>query len=107
MSNEVEDVSLEDVKRGLADGSIVLIDVREPNEWAAGHINGARLNPLSTFDVSAIPQEPGKKVVFHCRSGKRTLQAIARAHEAGRTDLNAHFGGSMLAWEAAGEPVER
>ena len=103
----VEEVSLEDVKRGLADGSIILIDVREPNEWAAGHIKGARLNPLSHFDVSAIPNEAGKRVVFHCRSGKRTLQALEMARLAGRTDVKAHFGGSMLAWEAAGEPVER
>ena len=107
MSNEVEDVSLEDLKRGLADGSIILIDVREPNEWAAGHIRGATLNPLSTFDVAAIPNEPGRKIVFHCRSGRRTLKAIEMAHLAGRRDINAHFGGSMLAWEAAGEPVER
>lgn len=106
MTTAVEDVSLEDVKRGLADGSIVLIDVREPNEWAAGHIAGAVLNPLSRFDVSAIPASaPGRKVVFHCRSGKRTLQAIEMARLAGRSDLDAHFGGSMLAWQAAGEPV--
>ena len=102
----VEDLSLEEVKRGLADGSIVLIDVREPNEWAAGHIKGAILNPLSRFDVSAIPKSPGKKVVFQCRSGKRTLQAIEMARLGGRPDANAHFGGSMLAWQAAGEPVE-
>ena len=105
MSNlVVEDVSLEEVKRGLADGSIILIDVREPNEWAAGHIKGARLNPLSRFDVSAIPNE---RVVFHCRSGKRTLQALEMTQSAGRKDVTAHFGGSMLAWEAAGEPIER
>ena len=103
----VEDVSLEDVKRGLADGTILLIDVREDNEWAAGHIAGAVHNPLSRFDVDAIPKNSGKRVVFHCRSGKRTLQAIEAARLAGRTDLNAHFGGSMLAWEAAGEPLVR
>ena len=38
---------------------------------------------------------------------RRTLQAIEAARLAGRTDLNAHFGGSMLAWEAAGEPLVR
>lgn len=104
----VEDVSLEDVKRGLADGSIVLVDVREPNEWAAGHIAGAVSNPLSKFDVSTIPQNaPERRVVFQCRSGKRTLQAIEMARLSGRNDLTAHFGGSMLAWEAAGEPVVR
>ncbi len=42
----VEDVSLKDLKAGLADGSIVLVDVREPHEFAAGHIPGASLNPL-------------------------------------------------------------
>jgi rhodanese-related sulfurtransferase len=103
----VEDVSIEELKRGLADGSIILIDVREPNEWAAGHIAGARLNSLSSFDVSALPNEPGKRIVVHCRSGKRTLQALEIAQLHGRKDVKAHFGGSMLAWEAAGEPVVR
>ncbi len=45
----VEDVSLDELKRGLADGSIALVDVREPNEWEAGHIAGATLHPLSLF----------------------------------------------------------
>ena len=102
----VEDVSLAEVKRGLDDGSIILIDVRELNEWAAGRIAGARLNSLSTFDVSAIPDEPGKRVVVYCRSGRRTLQALERAQAGGRLDVKAHFSGSMLAWLAAGEPVE-
>jgi rhodanese-related sulfurtransferase len=99
----VEDVTLEEVKQGLADGSIALIDVREPNEWAVGHIKGAILNPLSTFDAQALPTD--KRVVFQCRSGKRTLQAIALAQDAGRTDARAHFSGSMNAWERAGEPI--
>jgi rhodanese-related sulfurtransferase len=103
----VEEVTLDEVKRGLADGSIILVDVREPNEWAAGHIEGAVLHPLSTFDVANLPKEPGKRIVFQCRSGKRTLQALERAQAGGRSDIKAHFGGSMLAWEAAGEPVVR
>ncbi|MCX8255589.1 Sulfurtransferase [Beijerinckiaceae bacterium RH AL1] len=102
-----EDVSREELKRGLADGTIDLVDVREPNEWADGHIKGATLNPLQSFDVEALPpQQPGKRIVLHCRSGKRSLVAMDRAHAAGRTDIKAHYAGGMLDWNAAGEPIE-
>jgi rhodanese-related sulfurtransferase len=101
----VEEVSLEEVKKGLADGSIALVDVREPNEWAEGHIAGAILNPLQSFDPAALPRTPGKRVVLQCRSGGRTLKALALAQAAGRDDVRAHFRGSMNAWLAAGEPV--
>ena len=43
----VEVVTREELKKGLADGTVVLIDVREPNEYAAGHIPGAASLPLS------------------------------------------------------------
>lgn len=102
----VEDYSLERVKQGLADGSIILIDIREDNEWAAGHIPGAIHRPLSRLDVAALPAEEGKRVVLYCRSGQRTLKALYLAQMGGRDDVTAHFGGSMLVWAAAGEPIE-
>ena len=102
----VEDISLSELKAGLADGSMVLVDVREANEWAAGHITGASFNPLSAFDPSALPAaRPGQRIVLHCRSGKRSVTALGLAQGAGRGDIKAHFGGGMLAWQAAGEPV--
>ena len=107
MSDTQEDVSREELKHGLADGTIVLVDVREPNEWADGHIPGATLNPLQSFDTDALPPaKDGKRIVLHCRSGKRSLVALDRAHAAGRTDIKAHYPGGMLDWNAAGEPVE-
>ncbi len=103
----VENVSRGELKKGLADGSIVLVDVREPNEFGDGHIPGAALNPLQGFDVSALPPPvAGKRIVLSCRSGKRSLVALERAHEAGRTDIQAHYAGGMLDWNAAGEPIE-
>lgn len=103
----VENVSREDLKRGMADGTIVLVDVREPYEYADGHIPGAGLNPLQSFDPDALPpQEPGKRIVLSCRSGKRSLVAMERARAAGRTDITAHYAGGMLDWNAAGEPIE-
>ncbi|MGP0058418.1 MAG: rhodanese-like domain-containing protein [Beijerinckiaceae bacterium] len=102
----VEDVSLAEVKEGLANGSILLVDVREPDEYKAGHIPGSTLNALQRFDPAALPRVQGKRVVLSCRSGKRSLNALALAQAAGRDDVRAHFTGGMLAWVQAGEPVE-
>ena len=103
----IEDVSLDELKRGLADGSIVLVDVREPNEWDMGHIAGAVLHPMSSFDPDELPHAEGKRVVLQCRSGNRSAKALVIAQANGRDDIRAHFGGGMLEWAAAGEPIER
>ena len=50
----VVDLDRETVKRGLDDGSMLIIDVREPHEYAAGHIPGAVSHPLSSFDPRAV-----------------------------------------------------
>lgn len=101
----IEDVSLQELKAGLADGSIALVDVREPNEWQAGRIPGATLNALSNFDPAALPKDPKRRVVLHCRSGKRSDAALGLAQAAGRDDVRAHFTGGMLEWQGAGEKV--
>ncbi|HUI20891.1 MAG TPA: rhodanese-like domain-containing protein [Methylocella sp.] len=102
----VENVYLDELKKGLADGSIVLVDVREPNEFAAGRIPGSVLNPLQKFDPKALPQVPGKRVVLSCRSGRRSLAALALAQQAGRDDVRAHYPGGFQEWANAGEKVE-
>jgi rhodanese-related sulfurtransferase len=102
----VENMSLQELKQGLSDGSVILVDIREQNEWDAGHIPGASLHPLSVFDPGALPKAgPGQKVVLHCRSGRRTLAALEAAQSAGRDDIRTHFGGGMLEWQGAGEEV--
>ena len=102
----VENVSRAEVKQGLAEGSLVLIDVREPHEWAAGHIPGAILMPLSSFDPAELPEaEAGKRIVFQCNSGRRTLMALEMAQAAGRQDISAHYEGSFQDWRNAGETV--
>jgi rhodanese-related sulfurtransferase len=100
------DIGLEDLKAGLADGSILLVDVREAEEFTAGHIAGALFNPLSSFDPSKLPvPAAGQKVVIYCRSGRRSVTAMDQARLSGRRDADTHFGGGILAWLNAGEPV--
>ena len=102
----VENVNVDELQRGLADGTILLVDVREPNEFAAGRIPGAILNPLRSFDPATLPKAAGKRVVLSCRSGNRSLKALEIAQAAGRTDITAHYPGGMNGWVAADGPIE-
>ena len=101
----VEDLTVEQVKAGLESGSIVLVDVREPNELAAERIPGAIDFPLSTFNPSELPDPEGKRLVFTCRSGRRSVTASNAAQTAG-LPYDAHMAGGILAWKAAGFDTE-
>lgn len=102
----IENLSVDEVKAGLEAGTILLVDVREPNELAAERIPGAVDFPLSTFDAAALPDPAGKTLVFSCRSGQRSQKAAAAAQAAG-VDLYRHMAGGILAWKEAGFPTER
>ncbi|HSI40338.1 MAG TPA: rhodanese-like domain-containing protein [Xanthobacteraceae bacterium] len=97
----IENLSVQQVKAGLDAGTILLVDVREPNELAAESIPGAVDFPLSTFDPAALPEAGGKQLVFSCRSGQRSQKAAAAAQAAG-LDLHRHMAGGILAWKEAG-----
>ena len=101
----VVDLDLDEVKQGLADGSLALVDVREPHEFAAGHIPGSLSHPLSSFDPGALPVGEGKRVVFSCAAGVRSVRAIEMAQAAG-LDLREHYRGGFKEWAGMGEEVE-
>lgn len=100
---EVIDLDREDIKKGLQDGSILLVDVREPHEFAAGHIPGAISHPLSSFDPSSLPE--GKRIVFSCQAGVRSVRALEFAQAAG-LNVREHYKGGFKDWATSGEPVE-
>lgn len=82
---------------------IVLIDVREIDEWDAGHAPGATHIPLGALRPEAIPA--GASVLCVCRSGGRSGKATAMLRSAGVDATNVT--GGMNAWSAAGLPVVR
>jgi rhodanese-related sulfurtransferase len=86
-------------------GEILLIDVREPHEYAFERIHGAVLYPLSTFDPRTIPAD-GRKLVIHCASGKRSMNAAHRLVAAGHSHVT-NLEGGIQAWKAVGLPVIR
>jgi rhodanese-related sulfurtransferase len=101
----VRDMTPQEVARGLEEGRILLVDVREPNETALERYPDAVIVPLSIFDPSAIPDPAGREVVFACRSGRRSVTASLAAQEQG-FPYGSHLAGGILAWKAAGLPTE-
>ncbi len=92
------------LKQHLEAGKAILIDIREPSEYAREHILGARLAPLSVFDRHDFDGEQDKIAVFHCKSGNRT--AMNAATLAGKGFKQAFIlQGGLDAWKAAGLPV--
>lgn len=103
-STPIVDLDRETIKKGLAEGSILLVDVREPNEWQAGHIAGSVSFPLSRFNPAALPDPAGKRLVFSCRSGNRSQSAVMNARAAG-LPYSEHYKGGFKDWADSGEPV--
>lgn len=85
----------------LDSGDALLLDVREDDEWAAGHSPNAVHLPLGQLNPAAIP--PGTPVIAICRSGARSSRAAATLAAAGISVSNLE--GGMKAWAAAGLPI--
>ena len=92
-----------DVQRWLENGEILLIDVREPDEYAAARIPGALLYPLSTFDARTLPRD-GRRLVMQCAAGGRSLKAAQALLQAGHGHAT-HLAGGIKAWREASLPV--
>lgn len=85
-------------------GDIDIVDVREPSEWARGHLPGARLVPLAQLRADPDAAKLGAKVLFVCASGGRSLTAAKLADARGVADVISLDGGTS-GWMAEGMPV--
>lgn len=87
-------------------GEVALVDVREPYEYAEGHVPGALSMPLAQVVALAADLPKDRPLYVICRSGNRSLQAAEALVEAGFQDVR-DVGGGMISWQAAGYPVQR
>jgi phage shock protein E len=90
------------------DPGLVVLDVRTADEFAAGHVPGARnvSHDLLASRLGELAGARDKQVVLYCRSGRRTLLAEDVLRKAGFKNI-AHLEGDYLAWEAEKRPVDR
>jgi rhodanese-related sulfurtransferase len=81
----------------------VLIDVREDDEWQAGHAPDARHLPMSRF-VERLDELPDADPLYViCRSGGRSGRVVAYLNQQGRPSVN--VAGGMQSWAAGGRPM--
>ena len=84
----------------------ILIDVRSPEEFAAGHVPGAVNRPVDKMAIYEDALRAYDRVFVNCFSGGRSGAVCARLEEIGLRDVRNVEGGMML-WKRAGFPVER
>ena len=96
-------VTVHELKAALDAGEPLVLDVREPDEFAYGHVPGARLVPLRTVPglLGELPDEP---VYLVCAVGARSAQAAAFLAHHGVDAVNVD--GGTRDWVQAGYPVE-
>ncbi len=107
--SRVQEVSIDDAEPVIRDAD-VLIDVREADEFAAGHLSGAVNIPrgLLEFKLSASPalQSRDLNIVLYCKTSGRAALSAAALHEMGYLNVRSLAGG-FDAWAAAGKPVAK
>ena len=100
---DITNVTYDDARVLLRDGAL-LLDVREDNEWTAGHAPDARHVALAEVPDHLDDLPLGVTIVCVCRSGARSSRAARFLAEQGRSVVNLE--GGMLAWADADGPLE-
>jgi rhodanese-related sulfurtransferase len=81
----------------------VLLDVREPDEWAAGHVEGAQHIPMNDIPRRTAELDQDADIVVVCKVGSRSAQVTAWLNRQGYRAAN--LDGGMMAWAAARRPM--
>jgi rhodanese-related sulfurtransferase len=97
-----------EVTQMLNRGKAVLVDVRTPEEFAAGHMRDAKNIPLADFDkrIGELDKSKSKSIVIVCQNGARADKALKQLKAAGFEDAIGLEGG-FAAWQAASLPVAK
>jgi rhodanese-related sulfurtransferase len=92
--------------RLVAEGKVVVIDVRTPQEYAIAHIKDARLIDFNAPDFARKLGELDRNQPYlvHCASGRRSTKSLEVFQQLGFKDVT-HLDGGFNAWQAAGQPT--
>jgi rhodanese-related sulfurtransferase len=99
------DITVTELKDRLDKGeNILIIDVREPHEYALSNINGVHI-PLGNLPsaIDSLPEDKNQEIIVHCRSGARSANAAAFLRQQGFTNVRNLLGG-ILEWKQKIDP---
>jgi rhodanese-related sulfurtransferase len=107
-STVIRHVDAAGAERLIAGGGVVVLDVRTPAEFAAGHLEGAKLIDFSApgFATNLARLDRQQPYLLHCATGRRSTSALQVFEELGFQDVT-HLDGGIRAWTGAGKPVTR
>lgn len=101
----VEEVTAAELKKKFDDNDeFQLIDVRQPDEYAFVHIEGAKLIPLGEIIKRMGELDPNKEVILQCKMGGRSARAIEALRSAGYTGTLKNLRGGITAWSNEVDP---
>jgi rhodanese-related sulfurtransferase len=100
----LERISAQALAEQLGSQRVAVIDVREPMEYAAGHIAGSLNVPLSRLHQADLPTGP---LVLVCQSGNRSARGVQTLLERGYAHPVSDLEGGLPSWQQAGLPVRR
>ncbi len=103
LSHLQEEVTPREVADLHARGDVDLVDVREPYEHDAGHVEGDRHVTLPELSAAAADMDRERAVVFYCRSGAHSAMATQAFRASGFEAFN--MSGGLLAWADSGLPL--
>jgi rhodanese-related sulfurtransferase len=100
-------ITVAEAKEMITSDDYAVIDVRNPDEYANGHVPGATLIPVNSVFQRKDELPAGKKIIFVCAVGQRSALAAEMAAAAGLpADRLYNLEGGTDGWRKAGEPVE-
>jgi len=105
VKDQLEPVAPEELLKRIQEGVVTVIDVRPPEEYAAGHLPGAINLPLSELDQRIDELDPEREVVAYCRGPHCVLafDAVSMLRERGRAAIR--LDGGLPEWRMMGLPV--
>jgi phage shock protein E len=104
----VKHVESAEASKIIAEGKVVIVDVRTPDEFKEGHIKGAKNIDISSgdFEAQLAKLDKSQPTLVHCQAGGRSSRALKTFEKLGFTQV-IHLDDGFGGWEAAGKPVEK
>ena len=106
--NKVPQLNVNDAVRLMNDDDVIVLDVRESNEFSTGHIRDAIHIPVGSLSkrISELEKHKNKKVLAYCRSGNRSNHACRILSKQGFENVN-NMSGGVISWSSANLPLSK